>query len=351
MYIKSTTHYNIREMAKRKITKPTLYELLQVRDNASSDVIHAAWRARAAQVHPDNGGSSNLAAKVNEAKEVLLDKNKRKGYDAALDKVIGNYRVVREIAEGAFGVTYEAEHLVLGEKACIKQSLEVSPEHNALLKKEAQLLWGIHHYALPTLRDFVDCGDGSLALIMSYVEGPNLFDIVQSTGGLDTENVSWMTQRLLNALHYLHFSGIVHGDVKPQNIIIKPEEHNAVLVDYGLSVKNSNHKTAPEGYTPMFAAPESLDGKPPLPESDLYSLGASMIYSLGGDPSNKTYPKRIPGEFIEFYDSLVKYNPMDRPNWEKGDLIKKLSNIRQKVFGRRHSNSILNIDLKGGKRK
>jgi len=183
---------------------------------------------------------------------------------------------------------------------------------------------------------------------MTYIEGPSLDKIIESNDRIEPEHVSWMSQRILNALHYLHFNGIIHGDVKPQNIIIKPKEHNAVLVDYGLSITGTNGKTLPEGYTPLFAAPEILDGKPPLPESDIYSLGLTMIYALGGDPVRKTYPKDTPKEIQNYFDSMVVYNPMDRPNWQKIDLVKKLSDIREKVFGCRHSNSKLEIKLKGG---
>lgn len=255
---------------------------------------------------------------------------------------IGNYQIIKQIGEGAFGRTYLGEHKILGEKACIKQNLKISPTDEKLLIKEAKLLWGIHHYSLPTLRDFLKCPDGSYALVMTYVEGPTLEKIVdkcleKTKKGVNPEDVCWVTQRLLNALHYLHFNGVIHGDVKPANIIVQPEEHNAYLVDYGLSMANPKSTTAPEGYTPAFAPPEQMMGKPPLPESDLYSLGATMIYALGGNPIAKTYPKEVPDKIKNFFDKFVLHDPTQRPRWEKTDIIKELSDIREEVFGRRHS--------------
>jgi serine/threonine protein kinase len=326
-----------------KIKKPTLYEILQVRDDACPEVIRAAWKARMVLVHPDKGGKDNLAARLNEAKETLLDSGKRKVYDEDVGKTLGNYRVVREIAEGGFGVTYEAEHLILGEKACLKQCLHVSEEDNELLRNEAKLLWDIHHYSLPTLRDFFQTSDGSCVLAMSYVEGPSLDKIVEKHKAIEPEHVCWITQRLLNALHYLHFKGIVHCDVKPNNIIIKPDEHNAVLVDYGFASIRPKQITRPNGYTEIFAAPELIALKPPLPQSDFYSLGLTAIYALGGNPITKKYPKDTPQEIVNYFDRFLENNPLRRPSWESEDIVKNLSDVRLKVFGRRSSNKSLEI--------
>src|SRR3989339_107182 len=191
--------------------------------------------------------------------------------------IIGNYKLVKKIGEGGFAKTYLAEHLILKEKACVKQNIELDELDAELLLKEAKLLWHIHHYSLPTLRDFIRCDDGSFVMVMTFIEGKELFKIFAEDypDGIDPEHVSWMMQRLLNALGYLHFHGIIHGDVKPQNIIIQAD-HNAVLVDYGLSTIRPRRFTRCPGCTPAFAAPEQLVGRPPLPETDIYGLGVSM---------------------------------------------------------------------------
>lgn len=223
----------------------------------------------------------------------------------------------------------------------MKQNIYVSNEDSNLLVREAKVLWDIHHYSLPTLRDFYKCDDGSYALIMSFVEGKTLEDLVvdkaKNKKALHPENVCWITQRCLNALQYLHYHGIIHGDVKPQNIIVNPNEHNATLVDYGLSIVKPKADTRQDGYTPAFVPPEILHGKPPLPESDFYSLGATMIYALGGNPIAKTYPKHVPNEVLSFFDSLVLHDSKKRPKWEDKDLVRELSDIRMAVFGRRRS--------------
>ncbi len=251
--------------------------------------------------------------------------------------IIGNYEVVRQIGEGGFGRTYEARHIILDEKACLKQNINLSNADTELLKQEAKLLWKVHHYSLPAMRDFFKAPDNSYVLAMSFIEGKTLDKVIEKHKALHPEEVCWISQRLLNGLHYLHNMGIVHGDVKPPNIIVQPREHNAVLVDYGLASYRPTHKTSAVGYTAIFAAPEVIDGKPPIPESDIYSLGLTMIYAMGGDALAKTYPDYVPKPLQDFCNDLVRFNPLDRPSWEKQDLIARLSDVRQEVFGRKVS--------------
>ncbi len=248
---------------------------------------------------------------------------------------IGNYEVIKQIGEGGFGRTYEAKHVLLEEKACLKQNINVTKEDAELLKNEAKLLWNVYHYSLPAMRDFFKLNDDSYVIAMSFVEGKTLDKIIKKHKALHPEEVCWITQRLLNALHYLHNKGVVHGDVKPPNVIIQPSEHNAVLVDYGLASLLPTRKTKAIGYTPIFVAPEIEEGKPPIPESDLYCLGLTMLYALGGDPIAKSYPEHVPKKIQDFFNDLIRYNPIDRPNWEKEDLVAKLSKVREEVFGRK----------------
>ncbi len=255
---------------------------------------------------------------------------------------IGNYEVIRQIGEGGFARTYEARHILLGEKACLKQNINLTDEDEKLLRKEAKLIWNIHHHSLPALRDYFLTSDGSAVLAMSFIEGKELDKSVKKHKAIHPEDVAWISQRLLNALYYLHSNGIVHCDVKPANIIVQPADHNAVLVDYGLSSLRPKRMSKAEGYTAIFAAPELIEGKPPLPESDLYSLGITMIYALGGDPITKKMPDYVPKQLQEYYLSLTVYNPKDRPRWETGDLVKRLSDVREEVFGRRNSKGLEN---------
>ena len=251
--------------------------------------------------------------------------------------IIGGYEIVRQIAQGGFGRTYEARHILLDETACLKQNSKITKDDAELLKREAKLMWNVNHYSLPAMRDFLQAGDGSYVLAMQFIEGKELQKAIDKHKSLEPETVCWISQRLLHALYYLHHAGIIHGDVKPGNVIVQPRTHNAVLVDYGLSTFMPKASSSAVGHTALFAAPEVLAGKPPIPASDIYSLGLTMLFALGGDPIAKTFPADVPKKLEEFINEMMLYDPAGRPGWEKADLVKRLSDIRQEAFGRKHT--------------
>jgi len=314
--------------------KADYYSILEISPVATDEVAHAAYRTLA-KLYSDDGHKMRA---LNEAKEVILDKDKREEYDAERKikkgKIIGNYRVISQIAEGGFGTTYRGEHNMLGTPVCLKHAHYVSPQDELLLFEEAKSMWDLRHYSIPNIREIVRMDDGSMVLVMSYIPGPTLAQIVDKHRRLDPEHVGWIAERSLHALKYIHYHGIVHGDVKPQNIIIQGDSHQVVVVDYGLSLIRPNKKSASKGYTPMFASPEAIRGEPLLPESDFYSLGITMIYALGGDVEMRRVPNDTPEPMCKFIKSLIAYEVSGRPHWRKVDLCDTIREVRQKSFGR-----------------
>ncbi|MBI5065475.1 serine/threonine protein kinase [Candidatus Woesearchaeota archaeon] len=253
------------------------------------------------------------------------------------ETIIGNYKVLEKISEGGFAVTYKAEHSSLGTLACIKHNINISPEDSEILKQEAKAIWDLRHFALPAMRDIVELPDKSLALVMSYIPGPTLDDLVKKNDGLPPEHVAWISCRVLDALRYLHYFGVIHGDVKPQNIIVQPKTHTAVLVDYGLSMVKPGRSNSAAGYTPMFASPEHMSGLPLIPETDLYCLGLTMIYALGGDPKAMKIPANTPEPLTDFIRKLTVRDVNSRYSWHKCDVLEELIKAREKSFGRKRS--------------
>ena len=324
---------------------PDYYAVLQVSPRASPEVIRAAHRALCAIAHPDRGGKDRLAALINEAFAVLSDEKKRARYDEGLrrpvGKEIGNYRILDQIAEGGFGITYKAEHILTEEPVCIKHCSRISALDERLLLEEARAIWDLRHFSIPVMRDVLRFDDGSLGLVMSYIPGPTLEKIIEQNGSLDPVHVAWITERLLNALMYLHMHGVVHGDVKPGNIILQPENHSLVLVDFGLALVKPNSKSAAIGYTQCFAPPEEIAGRPIIPESDLYSLGMTMVYALnGGDVrrlERKSFPSSTPKPLVEFLRRLIGDDVLSRPHWGIENLCETIAEVRVASFGSRNS--------------
>jgi len=325
-------------VARKKSKKPDYYGLLEVSPRASKEVIKAAFKALMGKYHPDHHKTDRVAKSLNEAYRVLMNSKSRAEYDEEREniegKIIGDYRVLELIAEGGFGKTYIGEQMLVGEKVCIKHALSVSPQDEEILLEETKAVWDLRHYAIPAMRNIIKLDDGSLALIMSYIPGPTLEQMIERNKKIDPETVCWITQRVLNVLMYLHYHGVIHGDVKPQNIIIQPESHMVVLVDYGLSLIRPKKDSSSKGYTPFFAPPEQIKGFTLLPGSDLYSLGMTMIYALGGDIQKKEVPSTVPAPVCSFIKKLIAYNVLNRPDWEKENLLETIQEVRIEAFGR-----------------
>lgn len=265
---------------------------------------------------------------------------------------IGPYNITKFIAEGGFGKTYKAEHKVLGVPACIKHCSNISEDANEILAAEAKAIWDLRHFSIPAIRDLVKLRDGSTALVMSYIEGPTLAQIIDKYNTdkkkLDPEHVAWITQRVLNALWYMHDLGVVHGDIKPQNIIIQPKTHTVVIVDFGLAMVKPMHSDRSIGYTELFSPPEQLRGSPLIPQSDFYSLGMTMLYALSGSQERterREVPSTTPETFAKFIKNMIVHDALSRPE-KAGVLYKEMEDVRRNSFNRANSN-MKELDVTG----
>lgn len=316
------------------------YKALEVSNRASSIVIKAAYQALMKKYHPDLNGDDKRSKEINAAYEILSDPTKKKEFDKSTKDqsgtIIGSYRILESIAEGGFGSTYKGEHILTNDPVCIKHCSMISPAHDSVLIQEMKSIWDLRHYAMPVMRDLQRLEDGSLALIMSYIPGYTLEHIVEKVGKIEPETTAWITERILNALLYLHHHGVIHGDIKPQNVIIQPSNHSVVLVDFGLAMVRPGSSDKSLGYTPVFASPEQIKGKTLLPASDYYSTGMLMVYALNGGKrmDKKQVPTSVPDAMTDFIAKLTKEDVLSRP---QGDLFESFVKVRQESFGRTRS--------------
>lgn len=322
-----------------------LYADLQISPRAEPVVVDAAYRALMKQYAPRATTDTNShAVRLNQAHDVISDAGKRRDYDACRRSsgsgLIGPYRIIKEVAEGGFGVTYKAEHQLVGELSCIKHCSEVSSVAEDILKQETHAIWNLRHFGIPIMRDLFKLDDGSYALAMSWVEGPTIQQVVEKHGKIDAENVAWVAERMLNTLSYLHHHGVIHGDVKPQNTIVQEQNHIVVLVDFGLALVKPTSGTTAKGHTELFSPPEQLSGKTLVPGSDFYSLGMTMLYMLGGSyraVERKELPASVPDPLCDFIRKLIVRDVLNRPR-DTNALFEEFKAVRIKSFGREHSN-------------
>ncbi|MGB8645469.1 MAG: protein kinase [Anaerolineae bacterium] len=191
------------------------------------------------------------------------------------------YRVMRQLGSGGMGAVYLAEHLGLGGKAvALKENAGGDPNQ---FQTEANILARLNHTNLVRVIDHFLEPNGSQYLVMDYVDGQNLETIVKQSGPLAETVALARIRKIFGALKYLHSQGIIHRDVKPQNIIITPSGE-PVLVDFGIAKILASGSTTTQGAragSPGFAPPEQYVGGTTV-RSDVYSLGATLYYVLTG---------------------------------------------------------------------
>ena len=179
---------------------PNPFKILEVDPKASDEVITAAYETLGRIGGVDQKTLDEALAEALAHTPEPIEKG----------KVVGNYRITNLIAEGGFGTTYKAEHILSKRPVCIKHALHISASDTALLLDEARLCWDLRHWGIPAMRDIIEMPDGSLAIVMSFIPGPTLQQIREQPmyeEGIDPEHVAWITERVLNILKYLHIIG------------------------------------------------------------------------------------------------------------------------------------------------
>lgn len=203
----------------------------------------------------------------------------------------GRYKLVEPIGAGGFGITAKAyqyiDETVLGPVA-VKFPLVMDADRNKAFQAEAIALRKVRHPNLVTLHDFF-IDEGRPYLVMEYVAGNSLFDAFSDTQMLTFERLFHVMAQLGSAVNDLHDKGVIHCDLKSDNIRLLPwldvsyRYDFAKILDFGIAAlwRNKRWESSTAGGTIGFAAPEQLRGEP-VPQSDVFSLGIILYILLTG---------------------------------------------------------------------
>lgn len=164
---------------------------------------------------------------------------------------------------------------------------ESSPPDRERFKREARTLAKLSHPNIPAIYD-VDFEDGKFLIVFQFIEGKTLKEVIGEKGAIPISQARVWFHQLASALDYAHKLGIIHRDVKPENIIITPNNESAYLVDFGIAISaEDGKKLTKSGYvvgTPGYMSPEQHAGEPLDGRTDVYSLAVTLYETLAGHP-------------------------------------------------------------------
>ncbi|MDH3570828.1 MAG: serine/threonine protein kinase, partial [Gemmatimonadota bacterium] len=205
--------------------------------------------------------------------------------------IASGYHIQRKLGEGGMGTVYLGEHVKMGRKSAIKvmtQAMARDPEAIARFNREAANAARITHPHVCGIYDFGETEDGLIYLVMEFIEGESLSDLLRREYVLPPRRALTILAQTADALQAAHDLGIVHRDLKPDNIMLARDRDGGdvvKVVDFGIAKAMTGDqrqevtKTGLVVGTPEYMSPEQLSGDVVDGRSDIYSL-ALVFYRL-----------------------------------------------------------------------
>lgn len=269
----------------------------------------------------------------------------RQAYDAIREaKQLGSYTLKKKLGEGGMGEVWLAEHRLL-KRPCamkfIRADLAAEPATAARFEREVRAVTTLTHFNTVRIYDYGRHDDGSFYYVMEYLDGPTLDRLVKDHGPLPPGHATYILRQLCGALAEAHSTGMVHRDLKPNNIIVAAlggQKDVAKLLDFGLVQDHgevSDVRITRAGTvlgTPSYLCPEQAAGESVDSRGDVYSLGAVAFFALTGRPPfegttvgklltahlTQAAPRvselrpEVPTELVEIVAKCLAKDPKDR---------------------------------------
>lgn len=197
------------------------------------------------------------------------------------------YRLLSPIGAGGMAVVYKAQDLALGRLVAVKilrEPLTGDPDFLARFQQEARAAANLAHPNIVTVHDFGRDG-GRNYIVMEYIEGKDLKTLIKDGSPFKVERALDLIIQICAGIGYAHRAGLVHCDVKPQNILVTADGRVKVT-DFGiaraLATLQPGETTDIVWGSPQYYSPEQAAGEAPTPASDVYSIGVVLYEMLAG---------------------------------------------------------------------
>jgi serine/threonine-protein kinase len=196
------------------------------------------------------------------------------------------YRILEQIGSGGMAIVYKAEDVKTGKPVAIKflkPEFSEDDEFSLRFQREADAISRMMHHNIVNLLD-VGYEDNHRFLVMEYVQGRTLKELIREKGRMQPDIAAQITLRILAALRHAHQNGIIHRDVKPQNILVHDDGHIKVA-DFGIAAKMDSETLAQTDNvigSVHYISPEQASGKEIDVTSDIYSVGVVFYEMLTG---------------------------------------------------------------------
>ena len=210
-------------------------------------------------------------------------------------QIAGKYRLTRLLGEGGMGAVYLGEQKLgdASKQVAVKvlhKEIASDPKVRARFERECGIVAQLHHPNTIQVFDFGSSDDGSLYIVMEFVEGRSVATVLEKDGALAPERVKKILDQVTGSLEEAHSRGIVHRDLKPDNVVLceRPGQRDWVeVLDFGIAKRSSEsdpneQKLTMMGMvlgTPPYMSPEQFTGQPIDARSDIYALGV-MTYEM-----------------------------------------------------------------------
>ena len=202
----------------------------------------------------------------------------------------GRYRLLAPLGAGASADVYVADDVTLRRRVAIKvlrEEFAASEEHRERFRREARMTARLSHPNIVQVHTFGEA-DRFVYIVMKYVHGESLAERLRAQTSLATEDARRILHELALALDYAHREGVVHRDLKAENILLERSTGRPMLTDFGVALQRSLDPVRAEASrafgTPHYMSPEQAAGELDIDgRSDLYSLGVLGYYMLTGE--------------------------------------------------------------------